>query len=1151
MVNYILIGLVGLMFATLIFIIVWSIINPYKTQSYISYQNDKKIENYVPDVMSPFGYFSRYNDSAQKLLKFLCSSFKNTIQNFAPPVSSIPVECDGIVIPKKCVIVSFNNSSSTLRLFLNGLIQNNSNTKTYKLYPNSGGFLSIPPCNANVVLNGITYPVRTAGDRSCWIDAEQISATTKSAKKGDCDPGQRDDGVSCWEDLKCNTYWDPCASRSPGWLGGGCVGGAKTECKGCGCIKKTLFQRQYCDEGETMVGTPGGNMCKENCKTGYSEIGVGLCGPQGKANIPVTKEATKGICMRGLPKGVNYCYDCSMISKNVNYITIKDNICYGKEIDIGSGFSNIVYLDDLDSTNVFMQFPPIDITIERFSPPGIIGNCMPFPFELSIECDKNVCGTFTSYLRIQSGKVNMNMKDILLNLQPYWFNIKFDLSLSKIDFRIPLIINSSTDFPSSLNILNSSLMKLDVLLEDAPTGDLSISQLKDSLKTVLNQSVETYLKKLYPDQDNLDNSIDKFKVDTSKPFNDFKSKIDDMHIKGFKFTTGGTDKIVSLLANKIAQSVVLTNFREECFLTGWISDGPLGKYLETGVSPIYDMEPNIDKNIIFKETKIYLVSLILSNIGINTNSVSKSVSNLITNNYTKMQKILLDPNVDISKIIETPPPYREPTPPATPSGLFISIETNYKDAILDVNKPLTDGFNKAIFQGDGNLVIYDKNNIPLWNSGSFSKKPRYAKLDTTGNFSLCEFGKTNSVMDDKKFWSTNTSNFIRNEPYTLKFENCNLRIYDSKSSIIWSTLVLKPNDFIISEAANYPYKLVFQSDGNLVMYDSNNKARWASMSFSPMPKLAVLQNDGNLVLYDYRGNAYWSTNTQGKGVGPYNFKFYGKGIYILDSQGKEIWSATDDTETLIYHKQSEKCVDADGSKLYFNSCDLGNNYQKWQLLPGKSANDFLIQHRLSSKCVDGDGSKLYFNTCNKDNDYQNFSKEDAKPGFFTLKHKASQKCIDGDGTNLYFSNCGGKTNDYQNWQDSKKNLGLSTSMTANNIVHKKTNKCLDGNGSKVYFSNCDKTTNQYQKWEPIRNEKLGTTMIKHTATGKCLDGNGKDLLYIRPCDRFNEYQNFTKEDAQPGFYNYKHKASGKCIDGDGTSLYFMDCDKNNDFQNWN
>lgn len=58
-----------------------------------------------------------------------------------------------------------------------------------------------------------------------------------------------------------------------------------------------------------------------------------------------------------------------------------------------------------------------------------------------------------------------------------------------------------------------------------------------------------------------------------------------------------------------------------------------------------------------------------------------------------------------------------------------------------------------------------------------------------------------------------------------------------------------------------PYSLKYQTDGNLVLYDSKNKALWSSNTAGKSVGKAIMQTDGNFVIYDSNNSAIWSTST--------------------------------------------------------------------------------------------------------------------------------------------------------------------------------------------------------------------------------------------------------------------------------------------------
>jgi len=89
---------------------------------------------------------------------------------------------------------------------------------------------------------------------------------------------------------------------------------------------------------------------------------------------------------------------------------------------------------------------------------------------------------------------------------------------------------------------------------------------------------------------------------------------------------------------------------------------------------------------------------------------------------------------------------------------------------------------------------------------------------------------------------------------------------------------------------NNKYRLIMQTDGNLVLYE-NNTLVWKTDTYGTdtAPYKLVMQGDGNLVIY---GNtkAVWSTGTSGKGTGPYKLVMQGDGnLVIYDKNGSAIW----------------------------------------------------------------------------------------------------------------------------------------------------------------------------------------------------------------------------------------------------------------------
>ncbi len=83
-------------------------------------------------------------------------------------------------------------------------------------------------------------------------------------------------------------------------------------------------------------------------------------------------------------------------------------------------------------------------------------------------------------------------------------------------------------------------------------------------------------------------------------------------------------------------------------------------------------------------------------------------------------------------------------------------------------------------------------------------------------------------------------------------------------NILNTDYYLPPGSQLVSP--NGEYSLIYQEDGNLVLYDKNKKVIWASNSNNTgKPGRAAMQDDGNFVVYNSEEKPVWASETDKNG----------------------------------------------------------------------------------------------------------------------------------------------------------------------------------------------------------------------------------------------------------------------------------------------
>ena len=184
---------------------------------------------------------------------------------------------------------------------------------------------------------------------------------------------------------------------------------------------------------------------------------------------------------------------------------------------------------------------------------------------------------------------------------------------------------------------------------------------------------------------------------------------------------------------------------------------------------------------------------------------------------------------------------------------------------------------KAVMQGDGNFVIY-KGGKAIWCSATITSaySSYFAVIQTDGNFVI--YGQNGS--SNTPIWATDTNyGAVSGYKYQLRLNDSGrLDVINTKNSnqLIWNNTsqISYHNNLNVGEkmlSPNGKYTAEFQTDGNFVLFDISTSTKiplWNSRTFvsdSPLRatkgSIVKMQEDGNLVIYDSANKAIWYSKT--------------------------------------------------------------------------------------------------------------------------------------------------------------------------------------------------------------------------------------------------------------------------------------------------
>jgi hypothetical protein len=218
--------------------------------------------------------------------------------------------------------------------------------------------------------------------------------------------------------------------------------------------------------------------------------------------------------------------------------------------------------------------------------------------------------------------------------------------------------------------------------------------------------------------------------------------------------------------------------------------------------------------------------------------------------------------------------------------------TGSGSSVLPPKQSMTIGQYLVSPNGRYKLVLQSDSNLALWDAESTGGNAIWAaNLDQPYSFDAFHekfkatrfYIATNGYLEDslrQRLWVANTNlpstDALTDRAHLVVQDDANVVIVDVRSIFSSNTKakllpnaagvnVIPPGTYL-EVGRQYPagdFFLVFQADGNLVVYTKAGAVVWHTNTYGKDAKTAVMQSDGNFVIYSSVGVPLWNSQTGG------------------------------------------------------------------------------------------------------------------------------------------------------------------------------------------------------------------------------------------------------------------------------------------------